>query len=225
MLFGLISISNSSAKDKSDSHAQDNLGSAPAPLIIISPKNGDTYAEGDIVNFVAELSPDFNGSIAYVDLMTSGVFFSNCCELKTHPRYVCKFKIPPASPKKINLFASGVTLAGSIMSEIFHINVVVPANIKLQGLKSFQGNKLYFLGLQDNEQIYVIGVYSDGVERDIGDAGSGTTYSTTNANIVKVSPDGLATSIGPGEAQITVRNGSTQLVLNAVVWLNKHKAK
>ena len=78
--------------------------------------------------------------------------------------------------------------------------------------------------LTQKRQIYTIGVYSDGVERDIRDAGSGTTYSTSNEKIVIVNSDGLATAVGPGETHIIVINGNQKLVMNAVVRPKKDKA-
>ena len=199
--------------------ALDSIDTVREPLIITSPKNGETFKEGAIVNFAAELSPDFKGGIIDVSLMTPDVS-SNCLDLKTHPRYACKFKIPPASPKTISLFAMGATPTGGISSEEVVINVETPKNITLKGLKTF-ATTIYFYHLAQNKKTYIKGIFSDGVERDIHDANSGTTYSSSNERVVTVNSDGLATAKGPGEAQIIVKNGDEKLVINAIVNLKE----
>jgi len=79
------------------------------------------------------------------------------------------------------------------------------------------GNKVFFTELSDTEQLYIEGIYSDGVERDLRLGQTGTTYASSNEKVVSVNANGLATSVGPGTALITVRNGDKKLVLDVVV--------
>jgi hypothetical protein len=79
------------------------------------------------------------------------------------------------------------------------------------------GNRYYFSRLTQKRQIYVQGIYSDGVERDLRAAQTGTTYVSSNEKVVTVSADGLAIAVGPGTAQIAVRNGDKKFVLDVVV--------
>jgi hypothetical protein len=69
----------------------------------------------------------------------------------------------------------------------------------------------------DQEQIAVYAVYSDGIKREISRAVDGTSYSSNNKTVVKVSADGLATAVGPGTANITIRNGSYKAVIDVLV--------
>ena len=188
-----------------DKGAQNNLDTMRQPLLILSPKNGDTFKEGDVVNFVVELSPDFKGSIFNVSLMTSEAL-SNCVDLKTHPRYTCNFKIPLASARSINLFAIGATPTGAIGSEDVVINVVTPKETVLQGLKLGGGNIIFLYGtsgLGSLEQLDVVGKYSDGYDRDLRLGSTGTKYLSSDPKIVTVNADGLVSSVAEGKAQIS----------------------
>jgi hypothetical protein len=78
---------------------------------------------------------------------------------------------------------------------------------------------MFFSKLIENDQIYLKGVYSDGVVRDVWSASSGTTYTSSDEKVVTVNPDGLVTARGPGKARITALNGGKKLFLDAFVEL------
>jgi len=199
-----------------DKGALDNLDTVREPLIITSPKNGDTFKEGDTVKLVAELSND-DPEILYVDFdVTKGL--DHCpTGLTTHPRYECSFKIPPGSPQIIEISATGKKVYGAISSPWISIKVILPPNITLQQLQSFTGNRLFFSRLNENHQIYLKGIFSDGVKRDVWSASTGTTYNSSDEKVVTVNSDGLVTAKGPGKASITAVNGDKELFLYAIV--------
>lgn len=185
-------------------------------LVITSPNNGDIFKEGDTVKIVAELSND-DPEIFYVDFnVTKGL--DHCPnEIATHPRYECNFIIPSGSPQLIKISAIGKKEYGAISSPWISINVILPHTVNLQQLKSFAGNTLFFFRLGQNNQIYLKGLFSDGVERDLELASTGTTYTSNNENIAIVSSDGLVTAKGSGKAQVTVRNNDKTLVLDVKI--------
>ncbi|MCI0539394.1 MAG: hypothetical protein L0Z50_29650 [Verrucomicrobiales bacterium] len=72
--------------------------------------------------------------------------------------------------------------------------------------------------LGQQTQLTVVGSYSDGSQKDLTASGEGTTYRTSNLNIVSVSPDGLVTATGRGPTFLTaVNQGATTVVAVDVV--------
>ena len=189
-------------------------------LVITSPKDGATFKAGDTVKLVAELSPGSQEDmdIGYVDFFFSKGFNPNCPkEISTHPRYECNFTIPKGSPQVIEISAVGTTVDSAIASPWIAIYVPLPSTVVLQKMKSFTGDRIYFFQLGQNKRLYIQGIYSDGVVREIWLAKTGTTYTCSNEKVVTVDADGLATAKGAGMAQITVKNGDKKLVLDAIV--------
>lgn len=186
-------------------------------LVLTSPQHGATFKEDDSIKLVAELSPGQTELIESVRFIVSEL--ADVCpnKIQTHPRYECSFILPPGSPRTISIMAYAVTSIGPIYSQEVNINVALPSAITLQALKSMMGNRYYFSRLTQKRQIYIQGIYSDGVERDLEKGETGTTYTSSNEKIVTVNADGLATAIGAGTAQITVRNGDKKLVIDVVV--------
>ena len=195
-------------------------------LHIVSPKNGDTFKEGETVKFVAESSGDPTGQIYRVSLLAladqvMGVqpqLEPGCFEITTHPRYSCRFTIPYESTKTIVLSAIGKTPTGAVMSPEVVINVVFPANAVLQQLKSTGTVFLYGTsGLGSLDALHIVGKYSDGHERDLRQGSTGTRYSSSDPKIVTVDADGLVTAHSLGNAQIIVINSDKQIAITVIV--------
>jgi len=186
-------------------------------LVITSPQNGTAFKEGDTVELIAELTPDDPELIESVHFIVSGI--TNACAgaIRTHPKYKCNFILPTGSPRSITLMAYAVTSPGVVDAQEIKINVGLPSSLVLRELKSDMGDRLFFSRLTQKRQIYVKGEYSDGVERDLRLGQAGTTYVSNNEKVATVNADGLATAVGSGTAQITVRNGDKKLVLDVVV--------
>ncbi|TAN41048.1 MAG: hypothetical protein EPN25_05665 [Nitrospirae bacterium] len=188
-------------------------------LVITSPKNGSTYKTGDTVKVVAELSQgsDYD-KILWVDFLISEGLNESCPkEIATHPRYECTFTITQYSPQIIIITALGKTVDSAVVSPTITISVPLPSSVTLQSLKSFTGNRQFFSQIGDHNQLYIVGTYSDAIERDIWLAEKGTTYISSNEKVVTVNVNGLITATGAGKAQITVKNGSKKLVIDAIV--------
>jgi hypothetical protein len=115
-------------------------------LVIISPRSGDSFKEGDTVKVVAEKTID-DPKFAFVYFVVTGGL-DNCPErIITHPRYECSFLIPLGSPRSINISAVAVTANQPVTSPDIAISVVLPSSISLKGLRSFTGNTFYFYQL------------------------------------------------------------------------------
>ncbi len=69
----------------------------------------------------------------------------------------------------------------------------------------------------ETRQLSVHGRYSDNVNRELTPSSSGTTYTSSNEQVVTVSAEGKLTAKGIGRAKITVRNGQYSAVVDVVV--------
>src|SRR5581483_8035446 len=105
--------------------------------------------------------------ILHVSFGTTGGL-ADCDDIATHPHYECSFVIPPASPKVIEIYADAPTPERDIVnSQIIAISVSLPPTVTLKGLKSSDPNGFFIYKLGQKKQLYITGVYSDGVDRDI----------------------------------------------------------
>lgn len=187
-------------------------------LTITSPNDGQNFNEGDTVNIIAELSPQ-DPEILYVRFFVTGGV-AQCGEISTHPHYECSFTIPPASPPTIEIRAAAPTVDEKMVhSQKITLLISPPLNVILQGLRASNGNDLFLSKLGENEQLYIRGIYSDGIERRIESSALGTTYQTSDPKIAKVNPEGLVTAVGPGKAVITIKNRDKEMRVKVVVTL------
>lgn len=195
------------------------LASDVFALIITSPHDGDTFKEGDVVHFTAELTPETDKAVRYVRLMVYGIPRSSSCdqEIRTHPKYECDFTIPMGSPNSIKLNAHIVSTNGVIEAPEVTVNVVLPSSVVLKSLRLVGGNTVFLYGTNSLEQLHIVGHFSDGNDRNLWLRTSGTKYASSDTKIITVDDDGLVTSIANGNAQITVTNGDNKLIVNAIV--------
>ncbi len=69
----------------------------------------------------------------------------------------------------------------------------------------------------EQEQLDVDGLFSDGIVRDISASSAGTRYVSGNEKVVTVDSEGLVTAIALGKAQIIIKNGSKQGIVDVTV--------
>lgn len=187
-------------------------------LTITSPNNRQNFNEGDTVNIVAELSPQ-DSEIFYVRFFVTGGA-AQCGEISTHPHYECNFTIPSGSPPTIEIRAAAPTVDEKMVhSQKITLLISPPPTVILQGLRASNGNDLFLSKLGENKQLYIRGIYSDGIERRIESSTSGTTYQTSDPKIAKVDREGLVTAVGAGKAVITIRNRDREMRAQVVVAL------
>lgn len=125
----------------------------------------------------------------------------------------------PAGIGKVRLRATcienGVVTSGS--SEPIEIpanGIIEVSEIDFSGPAAPPARLVLSVGLTDlkgagtSVQILVEGHYPDGTILDLSDVAEGTTYSSTNAQILSVSPSGQATAVSSGSAIVVAQNDS-----------------
>ncbi len=68
-------------------------------------------------------------------------------------------------------------------------------------------------------QLEVLGILIDDSEIDLTPSASGTTYRSSNDDVVTVSAEGLVTAVAEGDAVITATNNGYQDTIDIVVTL------
>lgn len=133
--------------------------------------------------------------------------------------YFGEFPVPRESqvgPREIRVTALSNT--GQEIELKRNIIVTLPSNLRIQELHIDEGqNLLFFSRLGETERIFVEGTFSDGITRQLGNTGSGTTFESTDPTVVVVSPDGTVEARKNGKAIITIKNGDQQIQIQAVV--------
>jgi hypothetical protein len=66
----------------------------------------------------------------------------------------------------------------------------------------------------------VVGIFSDGVARSIRSSATGTSYRSSNEQVIKIHPHGLLQIVGNGHATIAVMNRGKQADLDVIVEVN-----
>jgi hypothetical protein len=94
--------------------------------------------------------------------------------------------------------------------------VGLPPAVTLQGIRVRDDQKHLFMRTEGKRKLYVLGQFSDGVERDVS-ATFGTTYTSNDEEVATVDSEGLISARGVGTAKIKVENGNFELVVNATV--------
>jgi len=191
---------------------------------IIEPKTGAVYYPGDNVVIKAEpsLGENIQGVFFAVPKMGKGT-------TDFYPPYEFAFTIDSDFIGTENIIAIAKMVDGTGIEAEVQIKVILPSNITLQGIKINPDDFILLKKLPpgsdsnkvrayETTSIGVFGIYSDGVKREeITSSVSGTTYTSSDENIVKVDKEGKVTAQGIGKAKITVRNGSYSAVVDVIV--------
>lgn len=197
-------------------------------LEIISPHNGETFTEGDTVKLIVKPEPKMP-EIFFVSVFVGKLGESPCKEEMTRPPYECTFVIPPGSAPRIKIRAMGKTVEninkeGGLFSPTVTIFVKIPSMVTLQKINVFPNNSsdtMFFSDLKYKKHLYVEGVYSDGTKRKIDASGLGTTYETSNPQVVTVDSEGSASAVSSGKATITIRNSGKEITVPVEVKLKR----
>lgn len=111
--------------------------------------------------------------------------------------------------------------AGNEIEITVNVIVILPSTVKLKNLKADPkemflrklppGSDPNQVRFAETERIAVMGIFSDGIEREVSSSSLGATYQTSDPKIATVDTEGLVTAVAPGKAVITVKNGDKQL--------------
>lgn len=95
------------------------------------------------------------------------------------------------------------------LSDAGTIEIIVAPTAELLEL-SISPEYAFLNGINDRRQIAMFGEYSDGVERDVSDATSGTEYLSSDPNILLVSDSGHLIPMSEGVVTLIAQNAGSQ---------------
>lgn len=135
------------------------------------------------------------------------------------PPYGGPLTVPLDAIGKMRLLAVGEVARGRLAGreEFDEIIVQVESPAPLTAIE-FEVEKPWRLGtIGKILEVPVVGQFADQVSRRIGGASAGSTYQSSNEQVVKVYPEGLLQVVGNGKAALTVTNQGKRGVLEVVV--------
>ncbi len=123
--------------------------------------------------------------------------------IETAP-FVGTLEIPPTANGDLRIgvmaFDSDWNMAGT------EITVRVEHGATLASIRVDPDPVFLIMGRLESFRLHVLGMYSDGVERQITRAEFGTTYESLDRQVVTVDREGRLSAIAPGETKIRARN-------------------
>jgi cysteine-rich repeat protein len=182
-------------------HAKGGLGIAAAQdLVITSPTAGTPVTPGGTVHVTLDVLNGFEPELILV-------LGDGQAEILTAPPYEVDFTIPAESIGSLSLQAMAFSVTGELA---FSEPVTLPVSLTTT-LNSIQilGGDVVLDRPGKSRQLKVLGVYSDGVKRDLSTVALGTTYTVSNAGplpFAMVSPTGVVTALRPGDVTISAAN-------------------
>jgi hypothetical protein len=167
------------------------------PPVIVAPAKGTSVAPGGTVHVVVQAP-------RATRVMLVGPETSLTDEAAP---FEFDLVIPTAALGSFPIQAFVATAAGAFEeSNTVTLSVLGPT---LQSMK-VEPHDMILTGIGSTRSLIVLGLYSDGVERDITDPSTGTIYLTERPEVASVSPAGLVTALSPGAVNVTARQESRE---------------
>jgi pimeloyl-ACP methyl ester carboxylesterase len=177
---------------------------ADARVNVVSPAAGASFAQGDTMTIVVQLTPPLTAA------NTVGVAISDLTHLAatwtTGLQFTATFVIPPLAIGPLTLTPDFTDTLGNVFIGAPVVVGVRPATAPVS--LAFQQNNFFVAPGSDAQQLYLNGTFADGSVIDLSSSFAGTSYTTSNPAVIAVSGDGLVQIVGPGFASIAGRNSA-----------------
>ncbi|MBM7112069.1 choice-of-anchor A family protein [Archangium primigenium] len=167
-------------------------------LAISTPSVRAPVAPGERVTISVTPTGGFNPSLVYI------VAAGQTLYLEQAP-FVFEWVVPSSVVGAADLVAVGIGDGGELLRSE-RISLSVDLKTPLVAVEVL--NKDVLLLPKAERRLRVLGVYADGVRRDISSPIHGTVYSSSNTEVVAVTGDGIVRGERPGVATIAIRNGA-----------------
>ena len=197
------------------------LGSAASAPVgdprvqITRPANGQRFAPGETVNVTLQLTAPLTASAAFVAPEVAGLP-PLVATSASGDSYQATFVIP-------NTFAGPLVIAPAILDSsqnpirgVTSTVDVVPAEAP-SGLILAGGNYSHLSSAPASDSIYVTGTYPDGVQLNLTSPVTGTTYTSSNPDVLTVDANGDVNIVTLGTAAVAVENGGQKVFSTFVV--------
>ena len=180
------------------------LGATPDSRIqITSPTNGQQFAPGNTVTVTVHVASPLTLSAGWVATLLPGVGAVNGINY-TSNSFQASFVIPPTSTGPVTLTPSIIDASSNpYLGVAITINVVpVSTPTSLHVTQAFTA----LTSVPATASIVVTGTYPNGTQLNLTSSVTGTTYSSSNTNLLTVNAQGTVQAIAFGTALVTVQN-------------------
>lgn len=186
-------------------------------LVVTSPLNGEEFEPGDTITIDAQ--PDSALDIARVNVLVS----LEGKQLEEVPgsvplKYRTTYQIPSETSGELHITVIAFTADGDLLRAPDLAVNVIPSDVPVDLITHIDGRLEFVEGTGNTRQVTVSGVYLGDIHRSISASQFGTTYSSSDENVVVVDADGAITATGTGHAVVTVKNSGVTKYLQANVY-------
>lgn len=178
----------------------------PHGLRILSPVDGTQVTPGTSIEVAVTPDPGVQLELLGVMAATSSVIVDRPAPGQS-PLLV-QLPIPADASGAIELLAFGFDASGELLISN-SVQLGVALEVELVSVRILDRNPFLF-GAGDVRQVRVVGLYSDGIERDITLSAAGTEYLSSSPAVFEVQGDGYIVSRGAGRATLVARNRLVQ---------------
>jgi hypothetical protein len=182
---------------------------------VSNPADGEVFAPGATVNITIQLTPPLMATTGFVAVTIPGL--GPLVGINYNgTRYQASFVIPatftgPAIITPAILDSGNKPIQGVPVT----INVV-PATAPLS-LVLLEGTYVHLTSVPSTASIYVTGSYANNVALNLTSSVTGTTYSSSNKNILTVDSEGNVKAVAFGTAVVTVKNSGLSAFATFVI--------
>lgn len=182
------------------------IGISSGEIEITCPIQDQAFKPGETVT--VEIS--VTNENAMVMIATTNLDF----EILEQSPFKYSFVIKDEIVGPLNIFVAAKDDIGYIGSD--EVTIIVSNTSILLDLKVYPKTNQMTLTAGSEIPLSVMGIYDDELERNITSSGCGTTYISSNPNVVEISSDGFLTAVTPGDTLITIKNSniSKEISLN-----------
>jgi pimeloyl-ACP methyl ester carboxylesterase len=179
-----------------------SLQTGDTRLTVSSPGNGQQFSPGDSVVVTVQLVPPLVANDIGIDLIglkhLEGTNYNGTS-------YQATFTIP-------DYYAGPLVVIPAITDSFNNPIIGIPLTIAVRpptplSIALIQHNYPLVLPPSRAEQLKLIGVYPNNVQRDITSSQAGTTYQSSNQAVVTIDAEGTFQALSSGTATITATNG------------------
>lgn len=171
---------------------------------IVSPGQAQVFAPGDTVDITVEFPSKLHATDGSVS--TPGMGSLQAREFSgTH--FKADLVIPESYAGPLELipwvYAAGEVVAGASLT--IHVRPkTAPQELRFSNRNNFPSPDA------KDVQIYVTGLYPEGIHRDLSSSVTGTTFTSSNTAVITVDGNGLSTITGKGQAVVTVEHNGVR---------------
>jgi pimeloyl-ACP methyl ester carboxylesterase len=170
---------------------------------ITSPANGEIFAPGATVPITVALTPPLSANDIAVDIPNVGRLDGTNFNGTT---YQASFLIPTDFAGALTLIPN-ITDTNNVPIQGVPVTIAVRPTTTASSITLTQHNfRITLPTANPSESLSLFGTYPNNVIVDFTSSAAGTTYQSTNTNVVQVNSEGIYQIMGPGTAVITAAN-------------------